>query len=438
MTKTNYEMIDEKKKGLKHDADNLQHFVENFLSGNVSEAEMAAWMMAVLFQGLDGEEAGTLTKCMVASGKFLTWDPDLFEGRPLVDKHSSGGVGDKTSLIVLPLFVAAGGRTVKLSGRSLGHTGGTLDKLEAIPGLRTDLDVAAIKAQVKECGLYIGGQSQDLVPADKALYALRDKTATVDSIPLIASSIMSKKLASGADAFVFDIKVGQGAFMTTQEEGEALARVMGEIAKVYGKKVTFVLSRMDAPLGDVGNAIEVAEAMAILRGSGGNPGLKELCITLATEMYSLCFNSQEEESRKAIEDALASGNGLRIFNQFVQSQGGKLQSFFHLEPEFTYDYYAKESGIITGLDAKEFGLVGHILGTGKIDDHDIDPTSGFVFDRHIGDPVYAGQRIFQVRYEMARSGYLEESMDRLDKAIRIEMIKDFVPANPVIKIIRTL
>lgn len=436
MTHSPYQMIDHKKRGGIHSDQDLQQFVDNYLAGDVRSEEMAAWLMAVYFQGLNDDETTSLTKAMVASGDCLTWDKALFDGHPLVDKHSSGGVGDKTTLIALPLFVAAGGKAVKLSGRSLGHTGGTLDKLEAIPGFRTDLSIDEIHAQVMQVGLYVGGQTQALVPADKALYALRDRTATVDSIPLIASSIMSKKLAAGADAFVFDIKVGKGAFMASLEEGEALARSMAGIARQAGKKATFVLSRMDAPLGDVGNGTEVAEALAILRGSGGNPGLKELSLVLATEMHSLYFNSQTSESRAQVEEALTSGQALRVFNALVQAQGGHLQRFFAEEPEFTYDYYAKASGIITGLDAGIFGRLGHILGTGPRGQDPLHPTSGFVFDRHLGDPVYTGQRIFQVRYEMSRADALEEAMDLIDDAITIEKDPAYEPPAIVLKILR--
>lgn len=436
MYQSSYEMILNKKLGRHHSKEELQRFAEKFFSGNIPDEEMAAWLMAVCFQSLNDEELNALTESMLRSGEQLKWDRKLLKGRLLVDKHSSGGVGDKTTLIVVPILGACGVPLVKLSGRALGHTGGTLDKLESIPGFRTDLSQEEIHAQMRNIGLYIGSQSKDLVPADKKLYALRDRTATVDSIPLIASSIMSKKLASGADAFVIDIKVGKGAFMQTKEEGKALAEAMASIATSFGKKVVCVLSRMDSPLGDIGNAVEITEALAILRGSGGHLGLKELCLVLASEMHSLCFNSQIRESRKKVEEALNSGDALRIFNRLIQAQGGKLQDFFHLEPEFTYDYYAKSSGIITGLDAKEFGLVGNTLGTATLGDLPLDPTSGFVFDRHVGDPVYAGQRIFQVRYEMNRAKFLEASMDRLDGAIQIEKNKYFKVPDPILEVMR--
>lgn len=437
MTFNIYDIIHKKRMNQIHTPEEITTMIQAYVNGTADDAEMAAWLMAICLNGMSEEETYHLTKAMVASGDIITWPADLFQGGPILDKHSSGGVGDKTTLIILPILASLGVPVAKLSGRGLGHTGGTIDKLESIPGFKADQSREDIINQVRACQLYIGAQTDELAPADKAIYALRNKTATVDSIPLIASSIVSKKIASGADAIVFDIKIGNGAFIKTQEEGEVLAHAMQSICNQYGKKTRFLLTDMNQPLGDaVGNAVEVYEAIEILRNTGGSPRLKELCITLAAEMHSLYFNSQTSESEIICRQQLENGQAYTAFSQFIKAQGGELHRFFDLESEFTYDYYATTNGTILQIDTEKIGLAAKRLGAGSYGEKRIDPNAGFVFNKHLGDTVFGGERILQLRYEMTRAKELETVLRMLDEAITIKPTETTAPQPVILKIIR--
>ncbi|HKX19189.1 MAG TPA: thymidine phosphorylase, partial [bacterium] len=304
-----YDVIRTKRDGRALPAEVVRDFVGAYVAGDVSDIEMTAFLMAVFFKGLSPPETAALTQAMVDSGETL--DLSGVHG-PTVDKHSTGGVGDKTSLVVVPLAASAGARVAKLSGRALGHTGGTLDKLEAIPGVRVELEPDALVAQVNRVGCAIAGQSAKLVPADKRLYALRDRTATVESVPLIASSVMSKKIAAGSRAIVLDVKTGSGAFMKTAAESRALADTMVAIGRAAGRRTAAVLSSMEQPLGrSIGNAVEVEEAIRTLRGEGPDD-LRELSLTLGAEMLLLAgIAPNAAAARERLLAALARGDGAR-------------------------------------------------------------------------------------------------------------------------------
>jgi pyrimidine-nucleoside phosphorylase len=357
---------------------------------------MAAFLMAVYFRGLTAEETAALTLAMVRSGATLDLGPLAARA---VDKHSSGGVGDKTSLVLVPLVASAGVPVVKLSGRGLGHTGGTLDKLEAIPGVRTTLSDAEVVAQAARVGCVIAGASRQLVPADQQLYALRDVTATVDSVPLIAASIMSKKIAGGARAIVLDVKCGRGAFMKTEAAARALADAMVAIGAQAGRRTVAVLSAMDAPLGRaVGNALEVREAIAALSG-GGPADLVELCLVLGGWMLVLGGRTGTPEAgRRVLEDRLASGAALETFVAMVTAQGGQAAAV--RDPErlpqapVRAPVPAPRAGWVAAVDAEAVGMAAMRLGAGRARKEDaVDPAAGVVLERVVGDRVAPGETL---------------------------------------------
>lgn len=429
MQKSTYDMIHAKRMKEAHSENDLRTFLKAYLEKEIDDAQMASWLMAVCINGMTEEETFYMTDTILHSGDILTWN-DTF----LIDKHSSGGVGDKVSLISLPIVASLGVPVLKLSGRGLGHTGGTIDKLESIPNLSTNLDKTAILQQMQDINIYIGAQTGELAPLDKKLYALRSKTATVDSIPLIASSIISKKLASGANAFVFDIKIGQGAFLKSKEEGLKLVNVMANLLQHYKKNANFILSDMNQPLGKaVGNSVEIYEVINVLRNDAdSDKRLKDLSIEIAANMYSLYANTDLNDSRLLCQEKLECGDALRKFNQMIQAQGGSLQKFFALETEFTYDFYAESNGIITNINAEKIGLAANRIGTSLYKNNDIDFNSGFVFDKKVGDRVFGGERILQIRYEMNRASELCDVIDILKEAILVEDIPENFIVNPVI------
>ncbi|MFZ5924598.1 MAG: thymidine phosphorylase, partial [Bacillota bacterium] len=322
-----YDIILKKRRGQELSREEITFLIDGFTRGEIPDYQMAAWCMTVFFQGMNARETRDLTLAMAKSGETV----DLSAVRGIkVDKHSTGGVGDKTTLVLAPLVAAAGAPVAKMSGRGLGHTGGTLDKLESIPGFRVDLSKEAFVTSVNSIGVAVAGQTAAIAPADKKLYALRDVTATVDSMPLIASSVCSKKLASGADAIVFDVKVGTGAFMKSERDAATLARLMVDIVRGAGRKAAAVVSDMNQPLGyAVGNALEVREAIETLRGSG--PGdLVEICLTLGSLMLVLAgIASDTSQARAALADLLKKGAALEKFAQFVKSQGGDMRVAEH-------------------------------------------------------------------------------------------------------------
>ncbi len=367
------------------DAD-IAAFIAAYMDGAVADEQAAALCMAVFFRGMDDGETAALTKALIASGR--TADLAAIPGTK-VDKHSTGGVGDKTSLVLLPLLAAAGFSVAKLSGRGLGHTGGTLDKLESIPGVRVDLPPARFLDQVRRIGIAIAGQGPDLVPADGRLYALRDVTATIESPALIAASVMSKKIAGGADAIVLDVKVGSGAFMKEVAQARDLARRMLAIGRSAGRRVAAVLSDMSQPLGHaVGNAVEVAEAVATLRGDGP-PDLAELCLTLAEQVGA---------DRARLRELLRSGAALDRLTAMVEAQGGEPGALDRLpRAPVQIEVAAPASGFVTGVDALAIGRAVADLGAGRRRKEDpVDPAVGVILHRKRGDAVRAGEPLATV------------------------------------------
>ncbi len=372
----------------------IAYFVKGVTSGEIPDYQITALLMAIRLLGLSEEEALYLADEMASSGDCLS--PERF-GKASVDKHSSGGIGDKTTLIVAPLAAALGCTVAKMSGRGLGFTGGTIDKLESIPGYRTSLSPDEFDAVVKSVGMAVVGQSGALAPADKRLYALRDVTATVESIPLIAASIMSKKIAAGASSIVLDVKVGSGAFMKELTAARELAELMVKIGKGCGRRVRAVLTDMDIPLGSaVGNALEVKEAIAILSGDKSEERLRTLCVTLAAHMASLSLSIPQEEALQRAEEALLSGAALQKMKEWVKAQGGDIRVID--DPEllpkaaYTHTVTAKTDGYFVATEASEVGRAAMILGAGRERSGDaIDPAAGLVLLKKVGEAVSRGE-----------------------------------------------
>lgn len=394
-----YDLIQKKRDGGELSAGEIAALLRGYLAGDIHDYQMSAFLMAVYFRGMTAQETAAFTMAMVRSGHTL--DLGAIAGIK-VDKHSTGGVGDKTSLILIPLVAAAGAPVAKLSGRGLGHTGGTLDKLESIPGFSSALSTRAFVSQVNHIGCAIAGQTADLVPADKKLYALRDVTATVDSVSLIAASVMSKKIAAGSDAIVLDVKTGSGAFMKTLDASRALAEAMVVIGAQAGRRTAAVISDMDQPLGfAVGNALEVREALETLRGEG--PGdVRELCLTLGAQMLALArVASDAGDGRRRLERALAGGAGLAKFAEMVRAQGGDPRVID--EPDrlpsapLTLEAAAMSAGIVESIDAEQIGLAAMKLGAGRMTHDDvIDPGVGVVLKKKVGDHVRAGEPVAEI------------------------------------------
>lgn len=398
------ELIAKKRDGQSLTSDEIAWLIAGYAGGAVPDYQMAAWAMAVLLRGMDDRETADLTMAMARSGDML----DLHDLAPLtVDKHSTGGVGDKTTLVLAPLVAAVGLPVAKMSGRGLGFSGGTVDKLESIPGFRTDLNAEEFRQAVHEVGLVVAAQSGDLAPADKKLYALRDVTATVESIPLIAASVMSKKLAAGADCIVLDVKYGRGAFMPTLDDARRLAGRMVAIGTHSGRRVAAVLSSMQQPLGfAIGNALEVREAMDALRG-GGPADLVELCLTLGARLVLLAgLRSNEAEARALLGEALERGAAWEKFQQMVANQGGDLEAIENPEllpvAPYQIDLPAPQAGYVAAIDGQTLGLVVNDLGGGRARKEDsIDPAVGLVLQAKVGDPVYVGQPLLSIHASRA-------------------------------------
>ncbi len=377
-------------------AEEIAWLVDRYVKGEIPDYQMAAWLMAVYLRGLDKSETVALTRAIISSGQVL--DLDAIPG-PKIDKHSTGGVGDKVSLILAPLVAACGIVVPMISGRSLGHTGGTLDKLESIPGFRTSLTAAEFRAALERNGVALAGQSDELCPADRKLYALRDVTGTVDSIPLIAASIMSKKLAEGIDGLVLDVKTGRGAFMSARRQARKLARLMIEIGSALGCRVRALLTSMSQPLGRaVGNALEVREAIATLRGDGPED-LLEVTLALGSEMLLLAGMAQKlQQARRLLLRALHQGRALEKFRAVIATQGGDPAVVDNLDllPSARYQQpvYATGSGYVKSIDALEVGLLGLEIGLGRKRLGDvIDPGAGFIFLKKVGEPVKKGETV---------------------------------------------
>lgn len=388
-----YDLIMKKRNGGSLNEEEIRFMIQNYTNGDIPDYQMSAMMMAIYFQGMNEEETLHLTMEMAKSGDML--DLSSIHGIK-VDKHSTGGVGDKTSLALAPMVAACGIPVAKMSGRGLGHTGGTIDKLESFPGFSTSIETDQFIRQVNDIGIAIMGQTKDLAPADKKLYALRDVTATVDNMSLIASSIMSKKLASGADAIVLDVKTGSGAFMKKEEDSFALAKEMVRIGRGAGRVTTAVISDMDQPLGlAVGNALEVREAIETLMGKGPEDFV-ELCLTLGAEMVVAGGKATDrEEARVMLQEKIADGSALDKLAAFVEAQGGDSSFVYHPEKlqiaSDAIEIKAEKAGWITGIVCDEVGICSLILGGGReTKESEIDLSVGILLKKKIGDKVEVG------------------------------------------------
>jgi pyrimidine-nucleoside phosphorylase len=395
---TAYETILKKRSGKILTNREIDFLVNGYTSGAIPDYQFSAFLMTVYFQGMNFDETTALTFAMMRSGKIF----DLSEiPGPKIDKHSTGGIGDKVSLILAPLVAACGITVPMVSGRGLGHTGGTLDKLESIPGFRTNLTEKEFKRQIKKIGVAMMGQTKELAPADKRIYALRDVTGTVDSIPLIAASIMSKKLAEGIDGLVLDVKTGAGAFMKDFVCAKKLAKVMIEIGKRMGKKVVALITGMEQPLGNmVGNSLEVIESIECLKGNG-QPDLMQVTIGLAEEMLMMGSRGKRREARSKIENVIKSGAALERFRDIIKAQDGdeRVIDNYEILPQAKFHGRVKspKTGYVQKIDAFQIGVLSVELGCGRktIDDK-IDYNAGFIFKKKIGDQVEKGESLVEV------------------------------------------
>ena len=390
-----YDIILKKRANLPLSDKEIRFVIDGYVNGEIPDYQVSALLMTIVFNGMNARELGTLTLAMAQSGNMV--DLSNIDGIT-VDKHSTGGVGDKTTLIIAPLVAACGGKVAKMSGRGLGHTGGTIDKMESIPNLKVSLEKDAFINQVNKIGLAVIGQSEELAPADKKLYALRDVTGTVDSIPLIASSVMSKKLASGAQAILLDVKVGSGAFMKNIEDARELAKAMVDIGKENGRSVKAILTDMDRPLGHaIGNALEIREVIDTLKGHGPED-LTHECIIMAAHMLVLSHMCDYETALNRVQQALDSGVALERLRLMVDAQGGDSrviddESILTIG-QFTYDVIAPQDGYITHMNTEQCGIASVMLGAGRtVKDGPIDYSAGIVMHKKTGDAVRMGERI---------------------------------------------
>lgn len=386
------DLIQKKRDGQELSSSEIKWLVEGYVAGTVPDYQMSAFAMAVYFKGMTTREISDLTMNMVMTGQ--EFDLSAIEGIK-VDKHSTGGVGDKVTLILAPLVASFGVPVAKMSGRGLGHTGGTLDKLEAIKGYQVERSQEDFIKQVQDIGVSVIGQSDQLVKADKLLYALRDVTATVDTIPLIASSVMSKKIAAGADAILLDVTVGEGAFMKTVEEARELAQTMVDLGKAVGRKTVAVITDMSQPLGRaIGNRLEILEAIEILQGKGREDISHFIC-ELAQIMLGL---ADVEKTIEEIRQHLENGQALAKFEEMVAAQGGDLEDLYRpVNVAHVVDIPAQESGVISALPAMEFGLYAMRLGAGRaVKSDDLDYETGIVFEKKVGDSVQKGEIVAKV------------------------------------------
>ncbi len=414
-----YDIIQKKRDGQVLSEAEIKWFVEGYTSGSVPDYQMAALCMAIYFQGMNLEETAALTFAVRDSGERL--DFSEIEGLR-VDKHSTGGVGDKTSLVVAPIVASLGVTVAKMSGRGLGHTGGTIDKLESIPGFQTDIPVEEFKKIVNKTGIAIVGQNAELAPADKLLYALRDVTATVDSLPLIVSSIMGKKLAADDDCIVLDVKTGSGSFMKTLEKSRELAEWMVEIGKRAGKRMRALITDMDMPIGyAVGNSLEVVEAVETLQGNGPSD-LTELCVALSAHILNLAGKGTVEECENMAREAIANGSAFEKLVEMVEAQGGDSACIRNTDlmekAKYSCSVLAPKSGYITGVDTESYGVASLLLGAGRNTKEDvIDMTAGLKLVKKTGDYVEEGETI-AVLYSGKESGF-KAAKDRLLSATTI-------------------
>jgi pyrimidine-nucleoside phosphorylase len=411
------DLIAKKRDGGRHTPEELQAVARAAAQGLAKDYQLSAWLMAVLLNGMDERETVELTRAMARSGETLGLG-DL--GRPKADKHSTGGVGDGVSLALAPLAAACGLAVPMMSGRGLGHTGGTLDKLESIDGFQVRLDLPRIRKQIEELGFCLFGQTGELAPADRVLYQLRDATATVPAQPLIVSSILSKKAAEELDALVLDVKVGSGAFMKTLEEARGLAQAMVRIGTLMGRKVHAVITDMDQPLGkSVGNALEVQEAMDTLKG-GGPADLQEVVVALAAQLLVMTGKAKDTEAAtKVLEGKLKSGEAFEKFTQFVLAQGGKPGCWDRMrKARHTASFEAPQAGVVAAIDCEGVGIAAMKLGAGReTKDSHLDLAAGLVVNARLGDTVDKGQALCELHYDDPQR--LEVARAELAKAFRI-------------------
>lgn len=421
------DIIENKRDGEELNKEQIEFFVTGYTEGSIPDYQASAFLMAIYFTGMTTEEQGYLTMAMAESGDQI--DLSAIEGIK-VDKHSTGGVGDTTTLILAPLVAACGVPVAKMSGRGLGHTGGTLDKLEAIEGFHVEISTEQFIQQVNDLKIAVIGQSGNLTPADKKLYALRDVTATVNSIPLIASSIMSKKLAAGADAIVLDVKTGAGAFMKTLEDSKQLADAMTAIGNEVGRNTSAVISDMSQPLGfAIGNALEVKEAIDTLQGTGP-ADLTELCLVLGSKMLLAANKAKtEEDARKQLQNVIENGDALRLFGELIKAQDGneKVIENTNLLPQAQYqiEVPAIESGYVSMIDADEIGVAAMLLGAGRATkEDDIDLAVGIVLRKKIGDFVEKGETLAVLH---ANTEQVDDSIKLLQTHMHISKKKTEAP-----------
>ena len=424
------EVIEKKKQGRPLSADEIKDTIDDYVKGVIKDYQMSALLMAIYFKGMNKEEINALTGAMIDSGD--TVDLSSIKGT-IVDKHSTGGVGDTTTLILGPILSAYGLPFGKMSGRGLGHTGGTLDKLEAIPGLHVDPPVDEIIDATNNVGMAVAGQTANITPADKKLYALRDATATVDAIPLIASSIMSKKLAIHGDCLLLDVKVGDAAFMRDRESALKLAETMVSIGENFGRKTVAMLTRMDQPLGKaVGNALEIQEAIDTLKGEGPDD-LTELCIALAVRLIAMTCGDDRDQIESEVRELIENGKALEQFKRFVENQGGDgrvVDDPSVLEKaKHTLDVKATTSGFIQAIPAHDVGILARDLGAGRITmDDTLDMAAGIYLHKKVGDEVSEGD-VLATLYS-AKPEALSEGNKRMEEIVKIS--SEVVHVEPLI------
>ena len=430
-----YDLIEKKKQGKNLTKEEIEFLVDGYTKGEIPDYQMSALLMAIYFNGMDDEEMTNLTMSMAYSGDMM--DLSAIEGVKS-DKHSTGGVGDKTTLIVAPIVAACGIKVAKMSGRGLGHTGGTIDKLESIPGFKTTLSKEEFIENINKIGLSVIGQSGNITPADKKIYALRDVTATVDSIPLIASSIMSKKLAAGSDNILLDVKTGSGAFMTTLEGSKELAQKMVAIGNKAGRRTAALITNMDVPLGyAIGNSLEVIEAIDTLKGNGPKD-LEVVCIELAAAMLYLSDKAENmENGRELARSVIDDGSALEKLSQMIGAQGGddKVLKDYDIfkKPLYSYDVNSLNEGYICCINSQDFGKASTVLGAGRnTKDEEIDSSAGIIMKKKIGDYVEKGEVLATMysdkmeTFEVAKEIILNSYGFGNEKIEDIQLIIDFV------------
>lgn len=427
------DLIAKKQHGKALTTEEINYMIEGFTTGEIPDYQMSAIAMAIYFQGMDDHERSDLTMSMVNSGEKI--DLSAIHGVK-VDKHSTGGVGDTTTLVLAPLVASLGVPIAKMSGRGLGHTGGTIDKLEAIPGFTVELTQEKFIELVNKNKVAVVGQSGNLTPADKKLYALRDVTGTVESIPLIASSIMSKKIAAGADAIVLDVKIGAGAFMKTKEDARELAHAMVKIGNLVGRQTMAVISDMSQPLGyAIGNALEVKEAIETLEGNGPED-LVELCLTLGSQMVHLAgIGGNLAEARLLLEENLNNGKALEKFKEFVASQGGDTSVIDNPErlpqAEYQSEVLASRDGVVSQINADEIGIAAMMLGAGRANkESKIDLAVGLMLRKKVGDKVEKGESLVTIYSNQkdvsSVENKIQENIAISDKAEPIQLIHELI------------